>query len=49
MIAVVEPDAVEAVMRVLTDAGESVTLLGEVVPAQGDHRVVYNGHLDLAW
>ena len=49
MIAVVEPDAVEAVMRALTDAGESVTMLGEVVPAQGEHRVVYNGHLDLSW
>jgi phosphoribosylformylglycinamidine cyclo-ligase len=49
MIAVVEPDAVEAVTRALTDAGESVTILGEVVPAQGEHRVVYNGHLDLSW
>ncbi|HZR75567.1 phosphoribosylformylglycinamidine cyclo-ligase [Bradyrhizobium sp.] len=49
MIAVVEPGAVEAVTRVLSDAGESVTALGEVVPVQGDHRVVYNGHLDLSW
>ncbi len=49
MIAVVEPGAVEAVTRVLADAGESVTVLGEVVPVQGDHRVVYNGHLDLSW
>ena len=49
MIAVVEPDAAEAVTRALTDAGESVTMLGEVVPAQGEHRVVYNGHLDLSW
>jgi len=49
MIAVVEPGAVEAVTRVLSDAGESVTVLGEVVPVQGDHRVVYNGHLDLSW
>jgi phosphoribosylformylglycinamidine cyclo-ligase len=23
-------------------------LLGEVIPAAGEHRVVYNGHLDLA-
>jgi hypothetical protein len=22
-------------------------LLGEVIPAAGEHRVVYNGHLDL--
>jgi phosphoribosylformylglycinamidine cyclo-ligase len=24
-------------------------LLGEVIPAAGEHRVVYNGHLDLTW
>jgi phosphoribosylformylglycinamidine cyclo-ligase len=49
MIAIVKPDAVEAVTKVLAEAGEGVTLLGEVIPAQGEHRVVYNGHLDLAW
>ena len=49
MIAVVEPDAVEAVTHILTDAGEGVTVLGEVIPARGEHRVVYNGHLDLSW
>jgi phosphoribosylformylglycinamidine cyclo-ligase len=49
MIAVVEPDAVEAVSRILNEAGEGVTVLGEVIPAQGEHRVVYNGHLDLSW
>jgi len=49
MIAVVEASAVEAVTRVLTEAGENVTVLGEVVPAQGEHRVVYNGHLNLSW
>jgi phosphoribosylformylglycinamidine cyclo-ligase len=26
-----------------------VTVLGEVIPAQGEHRVVYNGHLNLSW
>jgi phosphoribosylformylglycinamidine cyclo-ligase len=26
-----------------------VTLLGEVIPATGEHRVAYNGHLDLSW
>ena len=30
------------------DAGETVALLGEVIEAKGEHRVVYNGHLDLA-
>ena len=49
MIAVVESAAAEAVSRVLTDAGESVAVLGEVIPVQGEHRVVYNGHLDLSW
>src|SRR6202161_1825848 len=49
MIAVVEADAVEAVSGILTDAGEGVTVLGEVIPAQGEHRVVYNGHLNLSW
>jgi len=49
MIAIVAADAVEAVTGVLKEAGETVTLLGEVIPAQGEHRVVYNGHLDLSW
>jgi phosphoribosylformylglycinamidine cyclo-ligase len=49
MIAIVRADAIEAVTEVLTDSGESVTLLGEVIPIQGEHRVVYNGHLDLSW
>ena len=30
------------------EAGETVALLGEVIPAAGEHRVVYNGHLDLS-
>ena len=48
MIAIVKPDAIEQVTDILTEAGESVALLGEVIPAEGEHRVVYNGHLDLA-
>jgi phosphoribosylformylglycinamidine cyclo-ligase len=48
MIAIVKADAVEAVIDVFTDAGETVTLLGEVIPAEGAHRVVYDGHLDLS-
>ena len=47
MIAIVRPDAIEQVTAILTEAGESVALLGEVIPAEGEHRVVYNGHLDL--
>ena len=49
MIAIVRADSVVAVTDILTDAGESVTVLGEVIPAHGAHRVVYNGHLDLSW
>jgi phosphoribosylformylglycinamidine cyclo-ligase len=48
MIAIVKADAVEAVSEVLTANGETVTLLGDVIPASGDERVVYRGHLDLA-
>src|SRR5262249_24732171 len=47
MIAIVEPDAVEEVTEVFSSSGESVALLGEVIAADGEHRVVYNGHLDL--
>jgi phosphoribosylformylglycinamidine cyclo-ligase len=49
MIAIVKTNAVEEVTDVLTEGGESVTLLGEVIQAEGEHRVVYNGHLDLSW
>jgi len=48
MIAIIEPDTVEQVTEVLTSSGEGVALLGEVIPAADDRRVVYNGHLDLA-
>ena len=49
MIALVEAGAVDHVMEVFNGVGETATLLGEVIPAAGEHRVVYNGHLDLAW
>jgi phosphoribosylformylglycinamidine cyclo-ligase len=48
MIAIVKPDAVEKVTDILTANGETVSLLGEVVPATVERRVVYNGHLDLS-
>jgi phosphoribosylformylglycinamidine cyclo-ligase len=47
MIAIVKPDAVKEVTEVLASGGEAVAVLGEVIPARGGHRVVYNGHLDL--
>jgi phosphoribosylformylglycinamidine cyclo-ligase len=49
MIAIVKPDAIEPITKILSESGESVVLLGEVIPAEGEHRVVYNGHLDLTW
>ncbi len=48
MIAIVKPDAVQQVMDVLRDAGETVTLLGNVIATEAEPRVVYDGHLDLA-
>src|SRR6266700_2125355 len=39
MIAIVTADAIEEVTDILTQAGESVALLGEVIPAAGEHRV----------
>jgi phosphoribosylformylglycinamidine cyclo-ligase len=49
MIAIVKADAIEQVTDILKEGGENVVLLGEVVPAEGEHRVVYHGHLDLTW
>jgi phosphoribosylformylglycinamidine cyclo-ligase len=49
MIAIVEAGAIEQVTEILSEGGESVALLGEVIPVAGEHRVVYNGHLDLTW
>jgi phosphoribosylformylglycinamidine cyclo-ligase len=48
MVAIVRPDAVEAVTEILKEAGESVITLGEVIAVDSDERVVYDGHLDLA-
>ena len=47
MIAIVKPDALKQVTEVLAASGESVAILGAVIPAAGKNRVVYNGHLDL--
>jgi phosphoribosylformylglycinamidine cyclo-ligase len=48
MIAIVKSDAVEKVSEIFTASGETVSLLGKVIPAAGGHRVVYDGHLDLS-
>jgi phosphoribosylformylglycinamidine cyclo-ligase len=47
MIAVVAPKDVEAVSAALTGASEKVAIIGTVVKAQGDDRVVYDGALAL--
>jgi phosphoribosylformylglycinamidine cyclo-ligase len=49
MIVIAKADAVEMVTEILNDAGETVTQLGQLIPAKSEHRVVYNGHLDLSW
>jgi phosphoribosylformylglycinamidine cyclo-ligase len=49
MVVIAKADAVETVSEILTDAGETVTLLGQLIPANGEHRVAYSGHLDLSW
>lgn len=48
MIAIVEPDAVTSVIEVLKEGGETAVVLGDVVAAEGEQRVIYRGHLDLA-
>jgi phosphoribosylformylglycinamidine cyclo-ligase len=47
MIAIVKPEALKDVTEVLASSGESVAMLGAVIQASGENRVVYNGHLDL--
>ncbi len=47
MIAIVKQDAVEQVMDIFAQGGEHVVQIGEVIPATGPERVVYDGHLDL--
>jgi phosphoribosylformylglycinamidine cyclo-ligase len=48
MIAIVRRDAVQQVVDVLAQAGERVSLLGDVIVAGDEGRVIYDGHLDLA-
>jgi phosphoribosylformylglycinamidine cyclo-ligase len=47
MIAIAAPKDVDAVMRAFAQAGEQVKVIGNVVRASGDARVVYDGKLDL--
>ena len=46
MIAVVDRDKADAVVSTLTQGGETVVTLGEVIAAPDEaDRVVYSGHL----
>ncbi len=47
MIVVVEPAKADAVVAAFEREGETVSRLGEIVAAEGESRVVYNGALDL--
>ena len=47
MIVIVKSEAIKQVTDIFSASGETVTVLGEVIPAAGEHRVVYNGHLNL--
>ena len=48
MVAIVKRDQLVEVMDVFAQNGERVVDLGEVVETQGDERVIYDGHLNLA-
>ena len=48
MIVVVAPKDAGAVMQAFTRAGETPVTIGEVIEADGEARVSYNGNLDLA-
>jgi phosphoribosylformylglycinamidine cyclo-ligase len=49
MIAIAAPKDAAAVANAFTEAGETVTVIGEVVRAAGEPRVLYDGKLDLSW
>ena len=47
MIVIVAPKDADAVMQAFTKAGETAQVIGSVVRASGEARVVYDGKLDL--
>jgi phosphoribosylformylglycinamidine cyclo-ligase len=48
MIVVADPAKADAVEAAFRHEGETVSRLGEIVAAEGESRVVYNGALDLS-
>jgi phosphoribosylformylglycinamidine cyclo-ligase len=49
MVAVLDPGGADAAIKVLTDNGETLVPLGEIIAAADDVRVSFGGHLDLSW
>ena len=49
MVAVIAPDAIDAVTTVLAREGETVVRLGEVIAVKDGPRTVCSGRLDLVW
>jgi phosphoribosylformylglycinamidine cyclo-ligase len=47
MIVIAAPNEADAVAQAFTQAGEQATVIGNVVRADGEARVVYDGKLDL--
>ena len=49
MIALAAPKDADAVVRAFAQQGETAVAIGEVVRADGEPRVIYDGKLDLSW
>jgi len=49
MVAVLDPNEAERAIASFAANGETVVTLGEVISADGDARVAFQGHLDLTW
>ena len=49
MVAVLDPDEADQAIASFATSGEAVVTLGEVIAADGDARVAFQGHLDLIW
>ena len=47
MVVVVPTDRADDVVTSFTQSGDTVVVLGEVAPTEGEHRVAYRGTLDL--
>jgi len=48
MVAVLDPSGAKAASDCFAANGEKIVQLGEIVPASGDARISFRGHLDLS-